>query len=265
MEAAKYKVFVINLDSRKDRLARITGNLNRLEVEFERIDAVYMKRDGGSPRVLEAPLKFNPAKNRMFDYNPISTGALGCYYSHMLAWKRIADEKLDFAVILEDDAELGADFPEAVNLLKRLKNWDYIKIPPSGLALKISDSAALCRAPSGAEFRLAAWRKVPFLTTAECVSFQGAKKLLSVGEFYRPIDFDLQFYWRFGITIFGLVGGDAVSMAQSRSDISATADPKARPNVFVKLYLKAYMYLANLACRILRGNSLRRVAFEKGA
>ena len=137
MEAAKYKVFVINLDSRKDRLARITGNLNRLGVEFERIDAVYMKRDGGSPRVLEAPLKFNPAKNRMFDYNPISTGALGCYYSHMLAWKRIADEKLDFAVILEDDAELGADFPEAVNLLKRLKNWDYIKIPPSGLALKI--------------------------------------------------------------------------------------------------------------------------------
>lgn len=103
------------------------------------------------------------------------------------------------------------------------------------------------------------------MTTAECVSFQGAKKLLSVGEFYRPIDFDLQFYWRFGITIFGLVGGDAVSMAQSRSDISATADPKARPNVFVKLYLKAYMYLANLACRILRGNSLRRVAFEKGA
>ena len=266
MDSANYKIFVINLDSRKDRLARITDNLNRLGLEFERFQAVFMERDRNSPRVLNAPLKFNPAKNRLFDFNLISPGALGCYYSHMLVWKKILDEKLDFAVILEDDADLGGNFPEAVNLLKRLKNWDYIKIPPSQLALKISKSAPVPRRSArglpAAEFRLCAWRKVPFLTTAECVSFQGAKKLLSVGEFYRPIDFDLQFYWRFRVKIFGLLGKNIVSVAQSRSDISTTANPRAKSNVFVKLYMKPYLYLANLAYRALWRNSLREISVE---
>ncbi|PWM29276.1 MAG: hypothetical protein DBX55_07490 [Verrucomicrobia bacterium] len=264
MDSANYKIFVINLDSRKDRLARITDNLNRLGVEFDRFQAVFMERDRNSPRILNAPLKFNSAKNRLFDFNPISPGALGCYYSHMLVWKKILDEKLDFAVILEDDADLGENFPDAVNLLGRLKNWDYIKIPPSHLALKVSKSAPVplrhaSSASPAAEFRLCAWRKVPFLTTVECVSFQGAKKLLSVGEFYRPIDFDLQFYWRFGVKIFGLLGENIVSVAQSKSDISTTADPGAKSNVFVKLYMKPYMYLANLAYRALWRNSLREI------
>ena len=41
-----------------------------------------------------------------------SWGAVGCYLSHASIWKKIVDEKMDAAIIFEDDIQFNANFKE---------------------------------------------------------------------------------------------------------------------------------------------------------
>ncbi len=79
------KVFVINLDRRKDRREHFQKELSRLNISYKRISAV----DGESS---ETP-----------DIVGLTPGEVGCILSHKKVLEKIIEEKIQLPLILEDD------------------------------------------------------------------------------------------------------------------------------------------------------------------
>lgn len=86
--------FVINLDTRPERLAHIASEFGRFGVPFIRVSAV----DG---RRLAAAGRINPC---------LSPGALGCLASHVEIHARIAAGSATHALICEDDIHFAEGF-----------------------------------------------------------------------------------------------------------------------------------------------------------
>jgi pyruvyltransferase len=109
------KVYVINLDRSKERMAAFKAHVEDLGgLDFERFSAVDGKK-------IENPKSFNfPTKK--------SLGSLGCLLSHYQLIKNAFKEKSESILILEDDTRFSPQLKE--NLGKSLKelpkDWDFL-------------------------------------------------------------------------------------------------------------------------------------------
>ena len=124
------KIFCINLSDRTDRWNNIK-NKNLIE-RFPAIDT----RTGES-KIDKFGLKINPCNLSSKAYLKYCKGSVGAYLSHYAIWKKIIDNKIPLALILEDDIESDAvikilnsniimnDF-ELINLSKRI-SWNKKK------------------------------------------------------------------------------------------------------------------------------------------
>ena len=112
------KTFLINLKKNTERLKRSSDRLKELGVEFERVEAVYGKE-------LSSKEKRN-AVNRFRWWcaqgRKIRDGEIGCALSHYKIYKRMINEGMDFACILEDDNVYSDNFKEVVNNVTRVIN-----------------------------------------------------------------------------------------------------------------------------------------------
>ena len=93
--------FCINLDERKDRWDLLANN--KILTRFSAINSKKNKtihKDYG--------LSLNPCNISSAVYFAQSDGAVGAYMSHYLLWKKMVDEQIDKALILEDDIEENA-------------------------------------------------------------------------------------------------------------------------------------------------------------
>jgi len=93
--------YVINLDRRPDRLARITAHLEELKIPMERVSAV----DGRLWDGKGWKKKGNASENYW-------RGHYGCWMSHQHALSRAIENDVFPCMILEDDAVLS-EVPEA--------------------------------------------------------------------------------------------------------------------------------------------------------
>lgn len=92
-------IFVISLASARLRRERICRHLNDLGLDYELIDAV----DGRSLSADELAATVVPACR-------CSPGEIGCYMSHLRAYRRICETGAHAGLILEDDARLNPEF-----------------------------------------------------------------------------------------------------------------------------------------------------------
>lgn len=97
---------VINLDRSPERFTRISSDLARLGIPFERFPAV----EGRSIDPDTSPHFSSAEYQRRHGKRPTPC-EIGCYLSHMGALKRFLDSDAKFAMILEDDAILGDALP----------------------------------------------------------------------------------------------------------------------------------------------------------
>ncbi|MGA5655273.1 glycosyltransferase family 25 protein [Rahnella contaminans] len=93
------KVFIINLKRSSERRVSIESQCKKFNLDYEFIDAV----DGATLTPTEVK-----QHTRALNYAN-KPGEIGCALSHIAAYRKIADLKLDKALILEDDAHLTAD------------------------------------------------------------------------------------------------------------------------------------------------------------
>lgn len=101
--------YLINLDSRPDRLETSTKQLRNLGIDFQRISAI----DG----------KDLPS-NRFLTPN-----VLACWQSHLLAYKNFLGTNAQYALILEDDFEILKTSKFESNLLKwSSSGYDLVQI-----------------------------------------------------------------------------------------------------------------------------------------
>lgn len=144
-----------------------------LGMEVERIPAVngYDRNN-----IISAPVA---------SYSFLPDGEVGCFESHRKAWKRIVDEDLPGAFVLEDDVVVSSDFKN-LNIEKLpLNRVDIIKLDTCTWPASYGDVVA--RTPENREFR----QLLGSETSAGCyfVTQAGARKLLAgTRNYFEPVD-----------------------------------------------------------------------------
>jgi len=90
----KIPVYVISLESARERRSLMKAHLDDLKIVYELIDAVEGTKLDRSYRE-----RVNPNKN-------MSPGQVGCYLSHLHVYEHIIANQVSVALILEDDTVL---------------------------------------------------------------------------------------------------------------------------------------------------------------
>jgi GR25 family glycosyltransferase involved in LPS biosynthesis len=101
------KIFIINLDKDHDRYISIKTQLENMGYEnYERVSAIY-------------------GKDVLDEYNTKLSGPqLGCYLSHLKVYKMILDQKLENAIVLEDDSII-TEWLEKLAKIITVNNYDF--------------------------------------------------------------------------------------------------------------------------------------------
>jgi len=130
-------IFLINLDSDINRLKFMTHQFEYLNLteNVERVQAIDMRNISES-NIIQNPqiswfTKFTIQKKHRCDHKQIdSTGAIGSTLSHYKVWKKIIDENIEMAIVMEDDMRLMMDFPIIIeNEIQKYKNnFDMINL-----------------------------------------------------------------------------------------------------------------------------------------
>lgn len=126
---------LINLDRSKDRLLKTGTKLTELGIQWERLPAV----DGWAEQTETATFIDEKSFHQRHGKPPLP-GEIGCYLSHINAMQRFINTSNEYALILEDDVELGPDLPLVLSQVIAHENrWDLIKLSGihSGTPLKV--------------------------------------------------------------------------------------------------------------------------------
>ena len=118
------QTWVINLDRAPERLARVSAQLQHLQLPFTRLAAVDARALSPEQR---AALD-EPAYRRKHGMNPV-LGELGCYLSHVAVMRAFLASKAEFALVLEDDVLLHDSLPAVLQgLMHNADRWDVAKL-----------------------------------------------------------------------------------------------------------------------------------------
>ncbi len=108
-ESIAVRAFAINLDRCDDRRAHVTAELDRAGLDYEIISGV-----DGRDLDLDDPELIDPAMLMSIAHRP---GAAGCALSHLRVCQRVLADRLDHALVLEDDVQLAPGFADAAGAL----------------------------------------------------------------------------------------------------------------------------------------------------
>jgi glycosyl transferase family 25 len=190
-------VYLINLPRDRERGEQMRRQIDALQLETRRVDAVY----GRDLDAAQRDALYSPTLNRARFHKPLSPGEIGCYASHLRVWELMQHDGAPLALVLEDDVVLGAELPALLDAVARLPaDWDMIKLVGRERESVSARRLLLDR------WALVRYRRAPSLTGAYLLSREGARRLAaSRRPFYRPVDVDLRFWWENDLRLYGLL------------------------------------------------------------
>jgi len=116
-------IFVISLPDAKSRREFISGQLRRLDLAFEFVDAIR------GADVYDDPAFYDRPRALKVELRNMTPGEVGCALSHQKVYDIMFERSLPYAFVLEDDAMLSRDLPEALRLLgTRIRPNDLIQL-----------------------------------------------------------------------------------------------------------------------------------------
>ena len=208
-------VYLINLDRSPDRLSFMQEQADRIGFDVIRIAAI----DGTAKLPIWMRDQFmRDAKIA----SPMTPGEVGCYASHLFAYRNILDDGQEAAVILEDDSLLADDFPQAAAAAIRAARggWDIIHLTSTRECVPV--------ASLGNGRSLVRYSRLPMRAAAYVISRQGAKKLLRSCERRRPIDMEFRYAWVAGLDILGVAPPPVTPLDTFTSTIDPTTNDRKR-------------------------------------
>lgn len=117
------QIFVISLADAADRRAFIADQLRRVGLAFEFVDAIRGKD------IYEDPSFYDPKKALHIELRNMTPGEVGCALSHQKVYDLIVERKLPYALVMEDDAMVSPDLPDALSALEpRIRPNDLIQL-----------------------------------------------------------------------------------------------------------------------------------------
>lgn len=108
------KVFVINLKKNHERMALIDSRLRGLGVAYERLEAVYGRE------ISQEEKRMNSSRFWWWCIKgyPMRDGEYGCAMSHLNFYRRMIQDDLQVACVLEDDANPRTCLPDVLQKLE---------------------------------------------------------------------------------------------------------------------------------------------------
>jgi len=167
------KIYVINLPRNVERMENMARQLAALGLSFERSDACdgYAMSDSE----LNAAEKARPLENWA------SPGHIGCLFSHVSLWKRIADGADAYACIMEDDVHISPTFARFLKHEESFpKNFDLIRCEYSPGRLLLSRRAIFTDVETGIglyRLRSPSWGAAAYIISRSC-----AQKMMDIPE-----------------------------------------------------------------------------------
>jgi len=188
------KIYLINLQRRPDRLTKMRNVLEILGMEYELVDAVdgllLKQEDLDRMGIKQLPEYRDPYSDR-----PMKFGEIGCFLSHHKIWKMMVKNRVNTALILEDDIHFEPYFVYQIQRLfeeaaKLFLDWDLMYVGRR--------RSANAEEPWVEGSKYIVHVDYSYWTLGYALSYRGAKKLLDakpleklvpVDEFF-PIMFD---------------------------------------------------------------------------
>ena len=116
------KIFVINLKSSVERRRKMERQLNRLNLPFEIFDAI--KGSEITESEIASYYDMNYYQNAPAYF---TSGVVGCTLSHYFLYKKIVEDKIEAALILEDDMIINKSLPDLIDSIsKEIRNDEVI-------------------------------------------------------------------------------------------------------------------------------------------
>lgn len=113
------KNIVISLKSAETRRLHIESEFSKHHLNFIFFDALNPEEAKQAANLL----------NIEHSKKQITTSELACLMSHVMVWKKIVDERLDYAAIFEDDVYLGDEANHFLSSSEWISpDWEIIKI-----------------------------------------------------------------------------------------------------------------------------------------
>ena len=183
------KIFILNLpqaSSRKIHMQSMLSKFNNINYEF--IDAVV----GSDLSFDELNALYDDKKSNELLSRSLTKGEIGCALTHLKIYKKIVDEKIDEAVILEDDITICENFIKIINQKKYFPlNWEIILLGhgDSRVTKRGGYTHFFKKYKLSPEYKLARFVSIAYGTVGYIINYKGAKKLLEkIEKVYMPID-----------------------------------------------------------------------------
>jgi glycosyl transferase, family 25 len=175
------KIFIVNLEQSVSRKAFMKKQLETIGLQHEFFSAV----DGRqlTPAQLEQMCNMEVVNNWAELLTP---GMIGCSLSHYHLYKKMVDENIKFALILEDDTRLSPQLPKVLyEIEEKLSNGKLNVDEPILLYYQSKDVVQFARTGSvslpigsGLYYPIDIWR--PITTAAYIISYACAKRLINL-------------------------------------------------------------------------------------
>ena len=178
MKSGAFIIHVETAHSRRENVKQLTSNCP--------IQArIHPAVDGSSLAVHEIDRVYKRNLHKPTYPFALNAGEIGCFLSYRSVWKRMLDEKLDAALIIEDDIQINTDiFNSAFSLVKKyIIKLGYIKFPIKHRkcnyrSIDCNNNIMLCEQEI-----------IPLGTHCQLVSVGAAINMLDKTEcFDRPVD-----------------------------------------------------------------------------
>ncbi|MYB34297.1 MAG: glycosyltransferase family 25 protein [Gammaproteobacteria bacterium] len=236
-----WSTYLINMPANTERLRNSEAQFVDLGIKFERINAV----DGRMLSEQDIQNVYDAEANRYRARNPLVASEIGCYLSHIEAWKKISQGNFKGGFIFEDDFRASDNLGILMELLSEdTDSWDIVKL----FSLK-TNLKCIARRPLGKDHSIATPYKVPNGTIGYGIRKSAAKRLLDCSiPFFRPIDEDHKFFWEKGLRV-ALVLPPPLTIGDEQTATGTIQDDRrtTKPTRFTK---KLHQGIRNLLYQI---------------
>ena len=222
------KVFLINLDKSTERLEKSSERLAAQNIQFERIRAI----DGTKLTDAEVQAHYSSQLNSKQYYRNLGYGEIGCFLSHRLAWQKIVEQNLPYAIVLEDDFQLVGDLSAVFNTIEFLTfDWQLLKL----CAYQNRTRPIKATKQVNEQFDLVLHKKPLTGCCAQAITYESAKRLLRVTEqFGCPVDTQIQRTWQTGVAVYSLMPFIIEQDGKVGSEITAACQNQVIRKYFFK-------------------------------
>lgn len=109
------RTFVLNLEHNTERKKYMQNLLKGIPIDYEFFPAVYGRNIENISEVYDSELAQKKSKRQL------NAGEIGCALSHKAIYKKMIDENIPQALILEDDISLSSYFYSVYKALSEIK------------------------------------------------------------------------------------------------------------------------------------------------